>query len=247
VRLYPAIDILEGNAVRLVRGDFDARKVYEQDPLAAAMSWVSAGAEVLHVVDLDGARQGLPANIPQLARIAAESCVPVQYGGGLRSPAAVEQALAAGAWRVIIGTAAFTDPPMLASVLAVSDPGQVAVAVDVRGGRVATHGWLETTETRARDAFAALRELGVRDFVFTNIDHDGMLDGANREEVIEVAGEAGEGSLIFSGGIGTLADLERLTALRAELGLQALEGVIVGTALYEGRFTIEQAIGALRA
>jgi phosphoribosylformimino-5-aminoimidazole carboxamide ribotide isomerase len=246
VRLYPAIDILEGSAVRLLRGDFAARKVYEQDPLAAATAWVEAGAEVLHVVDLDGAKAGAPVNIEQLRRIAAEAGVPVQYGGGLRTAAAVGEALAAGAWRVILGTAAFTDPAMLSDVLAGSDPGQVAVAVDVRGGMVATHGWLQTTETRARDAFAGLRELGVRDFVFTNIDHDGMLDGANRDEVVWAAGEAGEGSLIFSGGIGTLADLERLAALRAELGLAGLEGVIVGTALYEGRFTIAEARAALR-
>jgi phosphoribosylformimino-5-aminoimidazole carboxamide ribotide isomerase len=245
VRLYPAIDILEGSAVRLLQGDFAARKVYEQDPLAAAVAWVKAGAEVLHVVDLDGAKAGGPRNIEHLRRIASEGGVPVQYGGGLRSAAAVEEALAAGAWRVVIGTAAFTDPAMLSEVLAGSDPGQVAVAVDVRGGMVATHGWLQTTETQARDAFAGLRELGVRDFVFTNIDHDGMLDGANREEVVWVAGEAGEGSLIFSGGIGTLEDLERLAALRAELGLAGLEGVIVGTALYEGRFTVAEALAAL--
>jgi len=246
VRLYPAIDILQGHAVRLVQGDFAARKVYERDPQAAAMSWVDAGAEVLHVVDLDGAREGAPVNLEQLRRIAAGAGVPVQYGGGLRSARAVEQALAAGAWRVVVGTAAFTDPAMLSGVLAASDPGQVAVAVDVRGGMVATHGWLQTTETRARDAFAGLRELGVRDFVFTNIDHDGMLDGANREEVIRVAGEAGEGSLVFSGGIGSIEDLERLAGLRAELGLDGLEGVIVGTALYERRFTIPEAIAALR-
>ncbi len=226
-------------------GTSQAKKIYEADPLAAAMAWVEGGAEVLHVVDLDGARQGAPVNLEQIARIAAECGVPVQYGGGLRSAGAVERALGAGAWRVIIGTAAFTDPGMLSEVLTLTDPGQVAVAVDVRGGMVATHGWLQTTETRARDAFAGLRELGVRDFVFTNIDHDGMLDGANREEVIRVAGEAGEGSLVFSGGIGTLEDLERLAALRAELGLEGLEGVIVGTALYEGRFTIPEARTAL--
>jgi len=245
VRLYPAVDILEGSAVRLVRGDFAARTVYEEDPLEAARAWVAGGAEVLHVVDLDGAREGAPVNIPQLRRIASESGVPVQYGGGLRSAASVEEALAAGAWRVVIGTAAFTDPAMLDAVLAASDPGQVAVAVDVRGGILATHGWLRSTEIRARDAFASLREQGVMNFVFTNIDHDGMLDGANREEVIRVAEAAGEGSLVFSGGIGTLADLERLAGLRAELGLEALEGVIVGTALYEGRFTLAEARAAL--
>jgi phosphoribosylformimino-5-aminoimidazole carboxamide ribonucleotide (ProFAR) isomerase len=130
-------------------------------------------------------------------------------------------------------------------VIAASDPGQVAVGVDVRGGLIATHGWLQTSELRARDAFARLRERGVRRFVFTNIDHDGMLDGANREEVAEVARDAGDGGLIFSGGIGSLEDLRGLTALRAELGLDGLEGVIVGKALYEQRFTVAEAMTAL--
>jgi phosphoribosylformimino-5-aminoimidazole carboxamide ribotide isomerase len=246
VRLYPAIDILQGSAVRLVRGDFDASTVYDSDPLAAALGWVGAGAERLHVVDLDGARAGEPVNLEQLRRIAAESGVPVQYGGGLRSAGAVAAALEAGAERVVIGTAAFTDPAMLTAVLADCGPERIAVAVDVRGGLVATHGWLQTSEIRARDAFAELRGRGVRDFVFTNIDHDGMLDGANRDEVAWVAGEAGEGSVIFSGGIGSLEDLRGLAALRTELGLDRLAGVIVGKALYEQRFTVAEAIGALR-
>jgi phosphoribosylformimino-5-aminoimidazole carboxamide ribotide isomerase len=245
VRLYPAIDILEGSAVRLVKGDFDASTVYDSDPLDAALKWVGDGAQWLHVVDLDGARAGAPVNIEQLRRIAAESGVPVQYGGGLRSAAAVADALAAGASRVVIGTAAFTDPAMLEAALAESDAGQVAVGVDVRGGLIATHGWLQTSEIRAREAFARLREQGVRRFVFTNIDHDGMLDGANREEVAEVARDVGDGGLIFSGGIGSLEDLRGLAVLRAELGLDGLEGVIVGKALYEERFTVAEAIAAL--
>jgi phosphoribosylformimino-5-aminoimidazole carboxamide ribotide isomerase len=245
VRLYPAIDILGGSAVRLVRGDFAARKVYDEDPVAAARGWVQAGARQLHVVDLDGAKQGDPANIPTLRRIAAELDVPVQYGGGLRTAAAVDAALAAGAARVIIGTAAFSDAQLLPEVLRTQDPDRIVVAVDVRGGHVATHGWLQTTELRARDAFAQLREHGVRHFVFTNIDHDGMLDGANREEVLWVARATGEGSLIFSGGIGSLADLAALASLREQEGLDRLAGVIVGTALYEGRFTVAEAEAAL--
>jgi phosphoribosylformimino-5-aminoimidazole carboxamide ribotide isomerase len=245
VRLYPAIDILEGQAVRLIRGDFQARTVYEDDPLAAARGWVEAGAAHLHVVDLDGAKAGEPVNIENLRRIAAESGVPVQYGGGLRSAEAVAAALEAGAERVVLGTAAFTDPGLLERVLGLHDPSRIVVSVDVRAGRVATHGWLQTSETRARDAFSDLRERGVREFVFTNIDHDGMLDGANREEVVWAAREAGEGSLIFSGGIGTLAHLEQLAALRSELELTRLAGVIVGKALYEGRFTLADARRAL--
>jgi phosphoribosylformimino-5-aminoimidazole carboxamide ribotide isomerase len=245
VRLYPAIDILDGNAVRLVRGDFDAKKVYDADPLSAARGWVAAGAEYLHIVDLDGAKRGEPVNLEQLRRLAEESGVPVQYGGGLRSAAAVAQALQAGAARVIVGTVAFTDPDILREVLDAHGPERILVGVDVRGGYVATHGWLQSTDTLARDAFAELRQRGVRNFVFTNIDHDGMLDGSNREEVAWVAKAAGEGSVIFSGGIGTRQDLEELASLRGELQLNGLTGVIVGTALYEERFTVAEAKAAL--
>jgi phosphoribosylformimino-5-aminoimidazole carboxamide ribotide isomerase len=245
MRLYPAIDVLAGNAVRLVRGDFDAKKVYDEDPLSAARGWVDAGAEYLHVVDLDGAKQGEPVNLEQLRRIAADAGVPVQYGGGLRAAAAVDRALAAGAARVILGTVAFSDPSVLERALDAHGPERVLVGVDVRGGHVATHGWLQSTDVPAREAFAALRGRGVRNFVFTNIDHDGMLDGANREEVASVAAAVGDGSLIFSGGIGTREDLEALASLRAELALEALDGVIVGTALYERRFTVAEAKEAL--
>jgi phosphoribosylformimino-5-aminoimidazole carboxamide ribotide isomerase len=245
MRLYPAIDILDGNAVRLVRGDFAARKVYDADPLAAALGWTQDGARALHVVDLDGARSGEPVNLEHLRRIATQAGVPVQFGGGLRTSRAIDDALAAGAARVILGTAAFEDPDLLERAIATHGPDRVLVSIDVRDGYVATHGWLETTEARARDAFTTLGALGVRHFVFTNIDHDGMLDGANREEAIWVAGAAGEGEVIFSGGIGALSDLELLAGLRAELGLERMGGVIVGTALYEGRFTVAQALEIL--
>ena len=245
MRLYPAIDILGGNAVRLVRGDFDAKKVYDEDPLSAARGWVDAGAEYLHVVDLDGAKRGEPVTLEQLQRIVGESGVPVQYGGGLRSARAAADALNAGAARVILGTVAFTDPDMLGEILDAHGPERILVGVDVRSGCIATHGWAKNTDTLARDAFAELQQRGVRHFVFTNIDHDGMLDGANREEVASVAKAAGEGSVIFSGGIGKLSDLEALASLRDELALDGLTGVIVGTALYEKRFTVAEAKAAL--
>jgi phosphoribosylformimino-5-aminoimidazole carboxamide ribotide isomerase len=245
VRLYPAIDILGGNAVRLVMGDFDAKKVYDEDPLSAARGWVAAGADYLHVVDLDGAKAGQPVNLEHLRRVAVDAGVPVQYGGGLRTARAVADALDAGAERVILGTVAFADPELLHEVLETHGPERVLVGVDVRGGRVATHGWLRSTDIQARDAFAELGQRGARHFVFTNIDHDGMLDGANRDEVAWVARAAGEGSVIFSGGIGQLEDLHALAGLREELSLDALTGVIVGTALYEKRFTVAQAKAAL--
>jgi phosphoribosylformimino-5-aminoimidazole carboxamide ribotide isomerase len=247
VRLYPAIDILGENAVRLVKGDFDAKKVYDEDPLSAARGWTEAGARALHVVDLDGAKRGAPVNLEHLRRIAGELGVPVQYGGGLRSAEAIAAALDAGAERVILGTAAFTDEQLVREALAAHGPERVLASIDVRGGRVATHGWLQSTDMRASDAFAALRERGLRNFVFTDIDRDGMLDGASLEEVLAAASAALEGSMIYSGGIGSLADLRALAALRSEHGLDGLAGVIVGKALYERRFTVAEAHAALHA
>jgi phosphoribosylformimino-5-aminoimidazole carboxamide ribotide isomerase len=243
--LYPAIDILGGSAVRLVRGDFDAKKVYDEDPLSAARTWVAEGAEYLHVVDLDGARKGEPVNLEHLRRIAARAGVPVQYGGGLRSADAVAQALASGAERVILGTVAFTDPRVLSECLDTHGAHRVLVGVDVRGGRVATHGWRDSTKLSTNRAFAQLRERGTRRFVFTDIDHDGMLDGASLGRVELVAIAARGDSVIVSGGIGSLEDLEALARLRAASKLRALDGVIVGTALYERRFTVAEAKRAL--
>jgi phosphoribosylformimino-5-aminoimidazole carboxamide ribotide isomerase len=244
VILYPAIDILGGNAVRLVRGDFDAKKVYDEDPLSAAKVWVDAGAHFLHVVDLDGAKSGEPANLDQLRRIASLG-VPVQYGGGLRTLDAFDQALEAGAERAILGTAALTDPNLLERALERHGAERVVVSVDVRGGEVAIDGWTKTADVGAREMFARLIEQGVRELAYTNVDRDGMLGGPNFEELISVAKTAERGRLIYSGGIGELADLERLAALRAEARLENLTGVIVGKALYEGRFTIAQAHEAL--
>lgn len=236
MKLYPAIDMLGGKAVRLVKGDFDAKKVYDEDPLAAARGWVEAGARYLHVVDLDGARAGAPANLQHLKRISGELGVPVQFGGGLRSLTAIEDVIQAGAERVIIGTAAFTDPTLLESALS-RWPGRVLVSVDVRGGRVATAGWTETIDGDPREAIAQLAQRGASELVYTNVDRDGMLEGPDLEEVARVAGAA-QGSVIYSGGIGQLADLERLAKLQAS----NLAGVIVGKALYERRFTVAEAL-----
>ncbi len=243
--LYPAIDILGGKAVRLVRGDFDAKTVYDEDPGSAARAWVAAGAEYLHVVDLDGAKEGRPANVEHLRGIAHEAGVPVQYGGGLRSVQAVADALAAGAARVILGTVAFFDPTVLRDCLDTHGPERILVGVDVRGGSAMTHGWLQSTDVPARDAFVALHERGVRHFVFTNIDHDGMLDGPNLDEVVAAVRAVGDGSVIVSGGIGELAHLRALEGLRKDQALDGLDGVIVGKALYEGRFTVAEARTAL--
>jgi phosphoribosylformimino-5-aminoimidazole carboxamide ribotide isomerase len=240
--LYPAIDILDGSAVRLRKGDFDASKVYDQDPLAAARRWVQAGAERLHVVDLDGARAGHPMNLEHVRRVTAELDVPVQLGGGLRTLEAIAQALETGVERVILGTAAFTDPDLLERALAEHGPRRVLVSVDVRDGRVATAGWTQTTAMTAAQVVASLHERGVGELVYTNVDRDGMLEGPDLEEVRTIARAVrGRMGMVYSGGIGALADLEGLAAL----GEQSLAGVIVGKALYEERFTVPEARVAL--
>ena len=240
MKLYPAVDILGGNAVRLRRGEFEAKQVYEQDPLSAARAWQEEGARFLHVVDLDGARTGQPVNLGQLRRITRELDVTVQYGGGLRSAEAVDDALSAGAARVILGTAALTDPDLLRRALDAHGPQRVLASVDARDGRVATAGWTQTTKLTPVEAVERLQASGVEGLVYTNVDRDGMLDGPDLEGVRAVAG-AVSGRLLYSGGIGKLADLEGLTRLRQA----SLAGVIVGKALYEGRFTVAQAEMAL--
>jgi phosphoribosylformimino-5-aminoimidazole carboxamide ribotide isomerase len=240
VILLPAIDIRDGKAVRLERGDFAKETVYDADPLDAARKWVEGGATQLHVVDLDGAREGEPRNLQHLERIADELDVPVQYGGGLRSLVSVREALAAGAARVVLGTAAYSDLDFLDAVLE-SWGVRIVVAVDVRGGHVSVSGWTKTTQMRAADVIRRMQARGVKQFVYTNADRDGMLNGPDLDEV-RAASEAIRGRFLYSGGIASLDDLRALKELR----LVNLAGVISGKALYEGRFTIEEAQELLR-
>ena len=237
--LYPAIDIQDGRAVRLVQGRFEDETVYADDPVDAARDWLEAGATHLHVVDLDGAREGEPRSIDHLARIVRETRLPVQYGGGLRSIEAVRAAVDAGAHRVILGTAAFRDVDLLDDAVR-EFRDRVVVAVDVRGGNVSTAGWTETLELPAPEAIRALQDRGVRAFVYTDADRDGMLEGPDLDEVRAVA-EAVRGRFIYSGGIGSVEHLRELRGLR----LLNLAGVISGKALYERAFTIAEAHEAL--
>lgn len=247
MNLYPAIDILGGNAVRLVKGDFEAKKVYDQDPLSAARGFADAGARYLHVVDLDGAKSGEPVNLEHLRLIAGELGLPVQYGGGLRSEESIAAAFDAGATRVILGTAIFTNPELPWRAMETHGRDAVLVSIDARDGYVATHGWLETTQVPAREAIERLGEgnKGVQRFVYTNIDHDGMLDGTDRDDAEMVARAVGDGSVIMSGGIGEIEHLRALAQLRDERQLNSIDGVIVGKALYERRFTVAEALQAL--
>jgi phosphoribosylformimino-5-aminoimidazole carboxamide ribotide isomerase len=239
VILYPAIDIMGGKAVRLVEGRFEDATTYHDDPLEAAQSWVDAGARYLHVVDLDGAKDGEPRSIEHLRRIVQGTGVPVQYGGGLRTVDAVREALRAGAERAIVGTAAFRDVDFLDEILAGFGP-RIIVSVDVRGGRISTAGWTKTSELPADEAIRRLQDRGVSSFVYTNVDRDGKLEGPDPDEVRRVAA-AVRGHFLYSGGIGRREDLGTLAKLRQV----NLSGVIVGKALYEKRFTVAEGQAAL--
>jgi phosphoribosylformimino-5-aminoimidazole carboxamide ribotide isomerase len=239
VILYPAIDIRDGHAVRLVEGDYDRETVYDADPLDAAMRFAEAGVHILHVVDLDGAKAGEPVNLETIRRIAEAVPFPIQVGGGLRNADCVAEVLRVGAENVVIGTAAMRDPDFLQAML-VEHGERIVVSVDARDGKVSLAGWTETSDVDAADAVADLAARGVDRFLYTPIEVDGTLAGPGFDQLAKVAA-ATPASVIYSGGVGTLADLHRLRAEAAP----NVEGVIVGRALYEGRFTVEEAVAAL--
>jgi phosphoribosylformimino-5-aminoimidazole carboxamide ribotide isomerase len=233
--LLPAIDILDGKAVRLAQGSFDEQTVYDADPVEAAVRWASAGARALHVVDLDGARSGRPVNLETARRIVTEVDLPIQLGGGLRTIEAVREAVDAGVTRVVLGTAAYTDVDFIDSVVAeIGD--RAVVSVDARDGYLAASGWLEQTRIPVNTVIERMNDRGIRRFVYSSIDRDGVLAGPDLEAAVEVAGSV-RGSFIYSGGVASLEDLRALAGLRQV----NLSGVIVGKALYEGRFTVQQA------
>lgn len=230
--LYPAIDIRGGQAVRLTQGDYERETAYDADPVDAAVRWAAEGAEILHVVDLDGARAGAPQNLEAVRRIAAAVDCPIQVGGGLRDDAAVDAVLDAGAERVVIGTAALRDPEFLDRVVA-EHGERVVVSVDARDGKVSLSGWTEATDQDVATVVAALSEGGVPRFLCTEIDVDGTMEGPATVELNRIAA-ATKAQIIASGGVGTLAHLQAL----ADDAAPNIEGAIVGRALYEQRFTV---------
>ncbi|MGO9819214.1 MAG: 1-(5-phosphoribosyl)-5-[(5-phosphoribosylamino)methylideneamino]imidazole-4-carboxamide isomerase [Solirubrobacteraceae bacterium] len=237
--LLPAIDILEGKAVRLSRGDFDQRTTYDADPLQAAQRWVDGGAHALHVVDLDGARSGQPSNLEHVKRIIERVSVPVQVGGGLRTSEALETVLKAGAARVVLGTAAFRDLDFLDEAL-VAHRDRVVVSIDARDGRLAASGWTEQTQIPVESVIDTLGRRGVTKFVYSSIERDGMMSGPDLGEVARVAAVV-RGTFVYSGGVSTVDDLRALARLRQV----NLTGVIVGKALYEQRFDVAAGQAAL--
>ena len=237
--LLPAIDIRGGRAVRLLQGDYERETVYDAEPAEAARRWSEQGARYLHVVDLDGAREGAPANLAAVSAITAAVDCPVQVGGGLRDAESVTAALDAGAERVVIGTAALRDPEFLDRMLAAHGE-RIVVAVDGRAGRVSVEGWTETSEVPVAEAVAALADRGVHRFVFTPIEVDGTMEGPGSDQLRWVS-SATAAAIVYSGGVGSLDDLRSL----AREAAANVEGVIVGRALYEGRFEVSEGQSAL--
>jgi len=228
--LFPAIDIRNGKCVRLIQGDYNNEKIYHDSPALVAEQWEKSQAEFLHVVDLDGAKDGVPANIGTIRDIVHAVNIPVQVGGGVRSLDIIRDYLSAGAERVIIGTAAISDKAFLKR--AVSTCGdQIAVSIDARNGYVATDGWTETSNVKAADLVKELEEIGVTTVIYTDILKDGMLKGPNFQE-LETINQLTSINVIASGGVTSKADIRRLKHMN-------LYGAIIGKALYDGTLSFQ--------
>ncbi len=238
--LYPAIDLRGGRCVRLHQGDYARETVYGDDPVAQALAFAEAGASWIHVVDLDAARTGVPENRAVVEAIAAAVAVPVQTGGGVRSVDAAEALFASGVERVVIGTAALTDPGLVATL---ATDHRVAVGLDARSGEVAVEGWLRESGRSVLEVARSFADIGVDAFVVTDITRDGMLEGPDIAGLTAVLG-ATDVDVIASGGVGSLDDLLALAAV--EVGGRRLVGAIAGKAIYEGRVSVAEAVAAMR-
>jgi phosphoribosylformimino-5-aminoimidazole carboxamide ribotide isomerase len=233
VLILPAIDLRGGQCVRLRQGDFNQETVFGSDPAAMARRWVDHGATYLHLVDLDGAKQGQPVNGPSVCRIVAEAGVPCQLGGGLRTEAHIAEALAWGVARVVLGTRALKDAAWFEAVCR-RFPGEIVLGIDAKGGMAATDGWQEVSERSALDLACQCRDWPLAALVYTDISRDGMLEGPNLEAIAELA-HAVPHPVIASGGVTTLDDVRRLAHAGAA-------GCIIGRAVYEGRLDLREAI-----
>ncbi len=237
-QLIPALDIRAGRCVRLLQGNYERETVYGDDPVAVACRWEAEGAERLHVVDLDGAREGTRPNAALIARLVRAVSIPVQVGGGIRTLEAARALLDEGAERVVLGTAAVDARHRLREWLDPLSAERVVVGVDARDGRVATRGWLETTDLDARTFCASLADAGVARVLLTDIGRDGTLAGPNVGAVRQVAGD-GRLRVLASGGVSQVAHVRDLATAGAE-------GAIVGRALYDGRVRLADLLAAAR-
>jgi len=237
VRVIPAVDLLGGQCVRLRQGDYNQQQVFSDDPAAMAAGWVAQGAELLHVVDLDGARDGVLHNLGVVQHIVEAVDVPVQVGGGMRTTDAVRRVFDAGVARAIVGTRALEDPDWFAE-LCTSFPDRIVLGLDARDGQVATHGWLQISEIQAPDLAREMDRLPLAGIVYTDIRCDGMLRGPNVEATERLA-RAVTTPVIASGGVSTVDDVRRLAS-------GPVWGCILGRALYEGTIELRDALDAAR-
>jgi len=234
--IIPAIDLRGGVVVRLRQGKRDEETVYSHDPIAIAQGWEKRGAKWLHVIDLDGAFSGRPKNFTVLARMAKEVEIPIEFGGGIRSIPDIKRAIEAGVARVILGSAALTDPGLVKRVVRKYGK-RIAIAIDAREGRVCTFGWKRDSESTPLELAKTVASLGVERIIYTDILRDGTLKGPNIEMTMRIAQKTGL-KVIASGGVSTLAEIEELKKLE-KFGI---EGVIIGKALYERRIELKEAI-----
>ena len=237
--LYPAIDLKDGHAVRLFKGEMEKATVFNEDPAAQAMEFVVAGCEWLHLVDLNGAFAGEPVNASPVEEILKRTKVPAQLGGGIRDMATIERWLSKGLARVILGTVAVENPALVREA-ARAFPGRVAVGIDARKGMVATKGWAEETNVTATDLAKSFEDAGVAAIIYTDINRDGAMQGPNIEETAALA-RAVSIPVIASGGVSSLADLIALRDCGA-----SLNGAISGRALYDGAIDLAEALAALK-
>ncbi|EAQ37071.1 1-(5-phosphoribosyl)-5-[(5-phosphoribosylamino)methylideneamino] imidazole-4-carboxamide isomerase [Nitrobacter sp. Nb-311A] len=241
VILFPAIDLKNGQCVRLEQGDMARATVFNRDPVDQARAFAAQGFEYLHVVDLDGAFAGKPVNADAVERVLKNVALPMQLGGGIRDLKTVEAWLGKGVARVIIGTAAVRDP-VLVKDAAKAFPGRVAVGLDARNGKVAVEGWAETSEVAALDIARRFEDAGIAAIIFTDIARDGLLKGLNLDATIALAGSISI-PVIASGGLASIADVKALLAPRAK----KLAGAIAGRALYDGRLDPVEALKLIHA
>ncbi|NMD68904.1 1-(5-phosphoribosyl)-5-[(5-phosphoribosylamino)methylideneamino]imidazole-4-carboxamide isomerase [Bacillus sp. DNRA2] len=239
--IYPAIDMRGGKCVRLLQGDYGKETVYGDSPFAMAQQFAEAGAAWIHMVDLDGAKDGKRVNDTFVIEAAQKLAAKVQIGGGIRTEADIAHYLERGVERVIIGSIAVSNPDFAIEMIR-KYGRHIAVGIDAKNGYVATHGWLNTSEMKAVELGKRFADAGAETFIFTDIATDGMLSGPNVEAVVQMAIETGK-SVIASGGVSSLADL---TVLKAE-STKGVSGAIVGKAIYEGRFTVREALEEVKA
>ena len=239
MKIIPAVDIKGGRCVRLSQGMADQETVYSDDPVAMACQWDEEGASLIHIVDLDGAFDGKPANVEIVKKIIYNSSVDIQVGGGIRNLKTIETYVNAGAYRVILGTIAQKDPEFVAEACK-EFPGKIIVGIDARDGNVAIKGWVEVSDQRASDLAQSLELYNISGYIFTDISRDGMLQGPNLKSIKEFSGSTNL-PVIASGGVSQLKDIEDLLTLESE----GVEGIIIGKALYDKNFTFPQTLELL--